>query len=267
MSDLFKKWLDKNKTENEETLKELNVKNASNTIKRTQVPTLSRVLPTAHSSIYQDPIPSTSRGYSQDPNPSTSGDISSQTVLNVTNEHIRRNEESAKKVTNPSDLVFENDALKLTIVSAAHKQERKFRLSDHMWHLLLLPKKQNKKMPLLTDILNFLYVAFNFMLQQLKKFYNPKDKNIAFMTITQTSMLNGLNSGDYKIYSLLNSNEGSMLVSPSLAHFLFLSIWLISLSHTKKFSTYSYLVFFSVSLYLAPSLSLSLNKKISLSYV
>ena len=68
-----------------------------------------------------------------------------------------------------------------------------------MWHLL--PKKQNKKMPLLTDILNILFVAFNFMLQQLKKFYSPKDKNIAFMTITQASMLNGLNSGHSKFIS------------------------------------------------------------------
>ena len=100
-----------------------------------------------------DPKPSTSRGITTqdptvnltggasvtDPIPSTSG------ITNVTDADIRRNEESAKIVTNPNDLVFENEALKLTIVSAVHKQERKFRLSDHMWHLLLLPKKQSNK--------------------------------------------------------------------------------------------------------------------------
>ena len=207
MSDLFKKWLEKNKTENENTLKELNVK----------------ALPKQRSGDHVDPIPSTSRDVrSNDPVPSTSRDVRSNDPVpstsrgstvqqsqgdstsitgNVTQTEIHRNEESAKKVTKPSDLVFENDALKLTIVSAVHKQERKFRLSDHMWHLLLIPKVPSKKMPLLTDILNFLFVAFNFMLQHLKKFYNTKDKNIAFMTITQGSMLNGLNSGHFKIYS------------------------------------------------------------------
>ena len=198
MSDLFKNWLDKNKTENEETLKELNVKNPSHTVNTNVDPSPSTSRQAlAASTADQDPIPSTSRGI-------TSQDSS---AINITDAEIHRNEESAKKVTNPSDLVFETDALKLTIVSAVHKQERKFRLSDHMWHLLLLPKKQNKKMPLLTDILNFLFVAFNFMLQQLKKFYSPKDKNIAFMTITQASMLNGLNSGHSKfIYSQMLMN-------------------------------------------------------------
>ena len=194
MSDLFKRWLEKNKTENENTLKELNVKDSALPIQGSgndvePTPSTSRDLPP------DNPIPSTSRGLTSQPQPSQGS--STSTAGNVTKTDINRNEESAKKVTNPSDLIFENDALKLTIVSAVHKQERKFRLSDHMWHLLLIPKAPSKKMPLLTDILNFLFVAFNFMLQHLKKFYNTKDKNIAFMTITQASMLNGLNSGPY----------------------------------------------------------------------
>ena len=203
MSDLFKKWLEKNKAENENTLKQLTVKNSASSSQASveALPSTSRGLPSAQ----VDPIASTSQGLlstEADPIPSTSRGLNSPQASqdnsatgHVTDSEIRRNQESAKKVTNPTDLVFENDALKLTIVSAVHKQERKFRLSDHMWHLLIVPKTASKKMPLLTDILNFLFVAFNFMLQQLKKFYNTKDKNIAFMTITQASMLNGLNSG------------------------------------------------------------------------
>ena len=212
MSDLFKKWLDKNKIENEQTLKQLNVQELQTSVNSKASTSRDLSLDGASST---DPKPSTSRGITTqdptvnltggasvtDPIPSTSG------ITNVTDADIRRNEESAKIVTNPNDLVFENEALKLTIVSAVHKQERKFRLSDHMWHLLLLPKKQSNKMPLLTDILNFLYVAFNFMLQQLKKFYNPKDKNIAFMTITQTSMLNGLNSGGFELHNDTSASE------------------------------------------------------------
>ena len=50
-------------------------------------------------------------------------------------------------------------------------------------------------MPLLSDILNFLYVAFNFILSQLKNFYSASDKNIAFLTLFQAPMTNALNSG------------------------------------------------------------------------
>ena len=227
MSDLFKKWLDKNKIENEQTLKQLNVQQQGRAVQDNAVnvvnsrPSTSQGLSSVETST-TDPKPSTStssrtqepvsvnltggaRGAAAsvtDPIPSTS-----RGITNVTDTDIRRNEENAKIVTNPNDLIFENEALKLTIVSAVHKQERKFRLSDHMWHLLLLPKKQSNKMPLLSDILNFLYVAFNFMLQQLKKFYDPKDKNIAFMTITQTSMLNGLNSGGFELHNDTSASE------------------------------------------------------------
>ena len=43
-----------------------------------------------------------------------------------------------------------------------------------MWHLKLVPKLASKKMPLLSNILNFLLIAFNFMLNHLKTFYNPR---------------------------------------------------------------------------------------------
>jgi hypothetical protein len=102
----------------------------------------------------------------QGPQPSTSKGL---TVSNVD-----RNEKNARNAMHPSDLVFEADDLKLTIIGAEHKQERKFRLTDHMWHLLLTPTTQTKKMPLLSDILNFLFIAFSFMLKHIKKFYNPK---------------------------------------------------------------------------------------------
>jgi len=68
------------------------------------------------------------------------------------------------------------------------------KLQDHMFHLIVTPK-ETTKMPLLSDILNFLHMAFTFILGQLKNFYDPRDKNIAFLTIFQSQILNGLNSG------------------------------------------------------------------------
>ena len=39
------------------------------------------------------------------------------------------------KPAKPSDLVFENENLKLYVEKAAHLQEKKFRLQDHMYHV------------------------------------------------------------------------------------------------------------------------------------
>ena len=187
MSQFLKEWLQKNKRDNEKTLK--NLKEVSNST----VPT-----PSSTEAI-RDPIPSTSRAVVSDPIPSTSRGVVSDPIPSKSNQTdpdlMRENEIRAQNATKPTDLVFENDSLKLTVIKGTHRQESKFKLLDHMFYLTVVPKK-SKKMPLLAEILNFLYIAFNFILNELKKFYNPRDRNIAFITLTQASMLNGLNTGE-----------------------------------------------------------------------
>lgn len=172
MSDIFKTWLKKNKEENEETLINLQKSESEPKTKSVNLPSEEPVPSTSGGLKENKPVASTSRDVPNEPVPSTSRGLTSSSI--VTKVQIDQNEKNAQKVINPSDLVFENDDLKLTIVSAAHRQERKFRLSDHMWHLKLVPKRTSKKMPLLSDILNFLLIAFNFMLNHLKSFYNPR---------------------------------------------------------------------------------------------
>ena len=199
MSDSLKHWLTKNKIDNEKTLKVLQKKTTNSTIPS------PRSSPTNQSELDEDrqsqgegsqsstsevdPIASTSA--TNDPIPSTSKQAQAQDLL------VTQNEARAQNATKPSDLMFENDSLKLLVTRGAHRQQTKskFRLTDHMFYLSIVPKTKTKKMPLLVEILNFLYVAFNFILNQLKKFYNPTDRNIAFITIAQNSMVNGLNSG------------------------------------------------------------------------
>ena len=195
MSDSLKQWLTKNKIDNEKTLKVLQKKTTNSTIPS------PRSSPTNQSELDEDrqsqqsstsevdPIASTSA--TNDPIPSTSKQAQAQDLL------VTQNEARAQNATKPSDLMFENDSLKLLVTRGAHRQQTKskFRLTDHMFYLSIVPKTKTKKMPLLVEILNFLYVAFNFILNQLKKFYNPTDRNIAFITIAQNSMVNGLNSG------------------------------------------------------------------------
>jgi len=50
------------------------------------------------------------------------------------------------------------------------------------------------RMPLLSDILTFLHSAFLFIITKVKKFYKPEDRNIAFMTLHQSNLTNGLNT-------------------------------------------------------------------------
>lgn len=192
MTDFLKEWLKRNKIENEKTLKVL--KNSTGSGDDTAGPKKPQDQQQPTVSALSDSRPSTSTSGSvtntKDPRPSTSKQAQENDLLS-------ENESRAESATKPSDLIFENDSLKLSVIRGTHRQQTKskFRLTDHMFYLSIVPKTKNKKMPLLVEILNFLYVAFNFILNQLKKFYNPADRNIAFITIAQNSMLNGLNSG------------------------------------------------------------------------
>ena len=114
----------------------------------------------------------------------------SQPVTSSSNEVLpsRSSQDVVPKPSKPSDLIYENDNLKLYVQKASHLQEKRFRLQDHMYHLLIQPKKN--QMPLLSDILTFLQMAFLYILNNIKQFYKPSDENIAFMTIYQSSMVN-----------------------------------------------------------------------------
>jgi len=118
----------------------------------------------------------------------------------------RDSSHQGKTGTSQTDLSFENDQLKLIVVKAAHLQERKFRLEDHMFHLKLIPKN-NGPMPLLSNILKFLHLAFLFILNNIKQFYNPQDTNIMFMTLIQTPMLNAINTGGFLLHDSTSPNE------------------------------------------------------------
>ena len=200
MSDFLKQWLEKNKIENEKTLKVL--KKKSNGSGDPSSTNSSQQQQQQQNDTPIDPIPSSSgtqqRPDANNPQPSTSRASASNVVASTSKAtQDDDNEARAQNATKPSDLIFENDSLKLLVTRGTHRQQTKskFRLTDHMFYLSIVAKTKTKKMPLLVEILNFLYVAFNFILNQLKKFYNPSDRNIAFITIAQKSMLNGLNSG------------------------------------------------------------------------
>ena len=143
MADHLKNWLQQNKKENTEALKKIRSADSANVSSQAsssaQLPSSHQVVDsqavpvsilqggndpakTINQQLQTDPIPSTSGLQSQnDPIPSTSGIQATNQSLLQQNLHANIN------VTNPSDLVFENNSLKMTILRAAHLQEKKFK--------------------------------------------------------------------------------------------------------------------------------------------
>ena len=96
---------------------------------------------------------------------------------------------------NPSDISYENDTFKLIIQKGFHKRQKNFRLEDHMFYFKIVTKESQEAFPLLSDILDFLHAGFLHLLDNIKQFYEPNNKNIAYLTLFQEPMVNGLNTG------------------------------------------------------------------------
>ena len=102
---------------------------------------------------------------------------------------------SAQSITDPTKIVYENDSLKLIVDKGSFKKQKNFRLQDHLFHFKIIQKKPNEALPLLSDIYDFLHAALLHVLESIKGFYHPQDHNIAYLTLHQEPMINGLNTG------------------------------------------------------------------------
>lgn len=95
------------------------------------------------------------------------------------------------------NFIYETNDLKAFIERGIHKQEKKFALHDHLFYIKVQPK--NNTYPLINDILDFIEIACNYILNEIKELYKVEDNNIAYMTIYQEPMVNGINSGPFHI--------------------------------------------------------------------
>ena len=98
-----------------------------------------------------------------------------------------------------NDLLYENDIMQLTIEKTSFLRQKKFKLHDHLFHMKITLKNSNGPPPLLRNILEFLQIAFDHILQNIRPLYNQDDHNIAFLTLYQKPMINGLNTGGFDI--------------------------------------------------------------------
>jgi hypothetical protein len=89
--------------------------------------------------------------------------------------------------------VYENSNIEIFIRKSFHQRQKKFRIEDSMFHLKV-KVKNNQTQPLLYDLLDVFERSFEFILKNLKSFFNPEDINELYMTLFQNNMINGLNT-------------------------------------------------------------------------
>ena len=106
---------------------------------------------------------------------------------------------SSSSISDPTKIIYENDSLKLIVNKGSFKRQKLFRLQDHLFHFKIVQKKANEALPLLSDIYDFLHAALLHVLESIKTFYEPEDHNIAYLTLHQEPMINGLNTGTKNI--------------------------------------------------------------------
>ena len=105
------------------------------------------------------------------------------------------NEDEQSVPQQPSDIVYENDSLKLIVEKSSFKRQKVFRLQDHLFKFKIVHKKPNEQLPLLSELFDFLHAALLHVLESVKTFYKKEDQNIAYLTLHQEPMVNGLNTG------------------------------------------------------------------------
>lgn len=176
MEAFYKKWLDQNKEEN---------KKAKGNLTLTENIPLQDTLATEQPRTQNISLsqPSTS-STTVEPQPSTSSTVSAA-----------NNSNSDSDISSP--ITYQNDIFELILEKTNHIRQKKFNLDDHLFHMKIRLKNSNALPPLLRDVLEFLNIAFNHILTNIRKFYNPQDHNVAYLTLYQAPMINGLNTGNF----------------------------------------------------------------------
>ena len=199
MKSFYEEWLKKNRLENEEALKNRRL-HQMNTPTTTTTTTTTTAMPTTQVHTLLTPV-STITTTTAIPNVPTSAATTSATQVHtsVTPVSILTTNPtpstSAAGSASHSDIMFQKDNLQLFVQKAALQRQKKFKLSDHHFHLKIKLKNDNEPLPFLREIMEFLQEALVHVMKNIKLFYNEKDANLGFITLFQEPMITALNSG------------------------------------------------------------------------
>ena len=98
-------------------------------------------------------------------------------------------------LNHPSEIVYENESMKMIVEKAGFKRQKVFCLQDHLFNFKIVQKKQGESLPQIENLFDFLHAALLHILESIKTFYNAEDHNVAYLTLHQDPMVNGLNTG------------------------------------------------------------------------
>lgn len=91
--------------------------------------------------------------------------------------------------------LFENNSLIVYVQKSMHQRHKKFHLEDSLYKIKIKEKTNVQNSLLLKDLLEVFDVALKFVLKNLKTFFKSENHHIAYLTLTQDPLVNGLNTG------------------------------------------------------------------------
>lgn len=90
--------------------------------------------------------------------------------------------------------VFENKTLSIYVEKTIHRRLKRFKFLDNLFQIKIEVNKSSSA-PLLKDLLEIFQEVFEFVVNHIKTFFNENDHNVAYLTLYQEPMVNGLNTG------------------------------------------------------------------------
>lgn len=89
--------------------------------------------------------------------------------------------------------IYENESIIVYIEKTIHRRLKRFKFLDNLFQIKIETK--NESAPLLSTLLETFEMIFKFIINHIRTFFKPEDHNIAYLTVCQDPMINGINTG------------------------------------------------------------------------
>lgn len=180
---------------------------------RQYFPATTQSLSENETNLQANPPPPSSSSVSVSPNPTTQPTTNEHNNVVIQPENSNPNFPGLiinPELKNGSVKVFDNQALSIYVLKAVHQRQKVFRFQDTMFHIKIEQKNEHEQL-FLQDLLEIFYETFKYILDHLKKFFSLADHNIAYLTLFQEPMVNGLNTGGFDIEHDSKENVNKLL--------------------------------------------------------
>lgn len=157
---------------------------------------------------FEDVLPVSNKRKSPEPEPSTSfQNLPSPPLLPEEDEDLtdyEREEGSQPELFDTVTTVYEDDTFQVNVVKEMFKRQKIFAIEDHSYVMRIKMKNKQSEKPFLKSLIDVLYTAFTFMINNLKTFIKPsaEEDNLIYLCIHQDSMTDSINSGSFRLQSV-----------------------------------------------------------------